>query len=50
MVEGFKTEYAVQFSDVIVDPSLDQTGLKTFLEEAMPTEELGAALIESIFE
>ena len=50
LVESFAGEYAVQFAEVCVDPQLDQTGLKEFLEEAMPSEEQAKATIESVFD
>lgn len=49
LLERFSGEYAVQFAEAAVDPDLDQTGLKVFLEELMSTPEQAEATIESVF-
>ena len=43
-------DYAVQFAEVALDPAMDVTGLKTFLEEKMPNPEKADKTIESVFE
>ena len=49
LIECFTSEYAVQFLEILVDPQINVTGLKAFLEEAMQTPKQAAATIESVF-